>query len=319
MKTFKQYFEESAEGMGNLYHNTGIVVLFNMLRDNAIRLTYSSAIESEEMKYKKHPFFLSTARVKFGKHAMGGNFKSDYFSQVMVNIDKAKLRKYGIKYEDWDYWGDNFKSLPSFREEEEVRIFSSDDRLAPLNKFVDSIHVFISKDNQEVNRYYLEKIAELQNSVNIPIYFYENPTAYKTQQTKLAVKDITSVLNAMAPVGAEDNEYFDARLNTNRARESGDFLIKTLLKIYNGQYDKNNEAPGPDKYTTERRIFDYLYSYDGLYSILSDFHGAMRNHPPAFKQWHKAMLKAGATNTKEFVKIIQKVTQEKYDPYGNLK
>lgn len=314
----RDYVLEKTEGLGNLYHATDLSKLSKIMSDNAIRLTFASAVGSEILEDEKNPFFLSTSRQKFGRYASGGDFKTKYFTNVTIDIDIDKLKRYGVKFKDWDYWGDEYKSLPSFKEEQEIRIMYNKDTLEPLYKFVDSIHVYVGGDNKEYIRYHMEYINSLKDKVNVPVYFYDNANAFKMQRTEYAITDINEFLRDFPELEPEDSERFNVN-KKNKERDRGDFLIKTLLKIYNGTYDKDNPDVGPDKYTNEDRIFKYLVSFDGMSSIMSDFHNAFRHHPPAFKQWASEMRKAGVKNTKDFVKLIQDVAYETYDVYGNKK
>tara|TARA_R110000822_G_scaffold138956_1_gene276551 strand:+ start:509 stop:1480 length:972 start_codon:yes stop_codon:yes gene_type:complete len=318
MKTFKSYVTEKSEGVGNLYHTTALQTLNEIIKDDAIRLTFSSAIESEEISNPNTPFFLSTSRKKFGNYA-SKDFKSEYFPAVTINIDIDKLKKYGIPFKDWDYWGDSFKKVPDYREEEEVRIFNKDDKLGPLNKFIDEIHVFVSKSEH----FAAHTKHNVQNIINshpkVPIYFYDNALAYKTQRSEFAIKDIGVFVNKLRSPSDEEAERWTDDVRNNKYRDEGDFLIKTMLKIYAGKFNKDKQDPSPSRYTTEARLFEYVMAYDGIATIMNDFHGAMRHHPPAFKQWDMAMKKAGVSNTRDFVEKIRETAQSLYDVYGNRK
>jgi hypothetical protein len=320
MNTFESFYNsiinEKTEGFGNLYHTTNLFNLYHIVKQQNLKLTYSSAIGSEDMKYKKHPFFLSTSRVKFGNYAQGGDFKSEYFSNVTINIDIHKLKKYGITFKEWDYWGDEFKKIPTFKEEQEVRIFYKEDKL-PINKVVDEIHVFIKKGKKNTVQG-KNALLFINSQANVPTYFYHDPLAYKTQNTNKAIPDVESALNEIETEKPYEGDSPNFR-STKKDADKGDFLIKTLLKIYKGNFNKDRQEPPVSKYTTEDRIFETLWSdYNGgVSSIMTDFHNVFRQHPPTFKQWHREMMKAGANNTLEFVKIIQKYMNEHYDVYGN--
>ena len=318
MKTFKSYVTEKSEGVGNLYHTTALQTLNEIIKDDAIRLTFSSAIESEEISNPNTPFFLSTSRKKFGNYA-SKDFKSEYFPAVTINIDIDKLKKYGIPFKDWDYWGDSFKKVPDYREEEEVRIFNKDDKLGPLNKFIDDIHVFVSKSDTFAGhtKHHVQNIINMHP--NVPIYFYDNALAYKTQRNEFAIQNIEAFINELESASEDETERWNDNSRQQSQRDEGDFLIKTMLKIYAGKFNKDKQDPSPSRYTTEARLFEYVMAYDGIATIMNDFHGAMRHHPPAFKQWDMAMKKAGVSNTRDFVEKIRETAQSLYDVYGNRK
>tara|TARA_R110000824_G_scaffold301280_1_gene489283 strand:- start:105 stop:1151 length:1047 start_codon:yes stop_codon:yes gene_type:complete len=324
MKSFKQYVTEKVEGLGNLYHTTSLGALRQIINDNALRLTYSSAIEAETLTLQKpnKPFFLSTSRVKFGNYA-SKDFKSEYVPDVTINIDIAKLKKYGIPFKDFDYWG-QFKgeTSPDYREEQEIRIFHNDDKLGPLENFLDSIHIFIKKSGRNIQgvKYSIQQIRK--KNPNVPIYFYDNILAYKTQRSEFAIQDIESYLNTIESAPEEESENWGDD-TPHWLTAEGDFLIKSLLKIYTGKYNKDKQAPSPTRYATEEIIFGNLmnvyFDNEGLNSIMTNFHNVTRKHPPAFKQWDMAMKKAGAKDTRAFVKMIQDNALKLYDVYGNRK
>ena len=305
MKTFKQYLKEATVGSGDLYHSTHTNHLVDMLKDNAIRLTYSSAVEAEPMKEPKNPFFLSTSRTMFGKYRHSGDYKTDTFGGVVtINLSIDSLKRYGVKLSDFDYWGPSFNKLPNFKEEEEVRLFYSKDKLAPLNKFVDSIHIFVAGREYNHRPFDLRAIYEASKTVNVPIYYYENMQAFKSQRTQYAIKDVPAYIQGLTfdPSTAEyygrSNEY------TQQDREKGDTLITNLLKIYKGQYDPEDKE--------QYKLYRNLTAIDGPQIISSAFHNAFRAHPEQFPEWHREVLKSGSKNTKEFVnKIIDKVVKDR--------
>lgn len=295
MKSFQSFCLESTIGSGNLYHATGATQLVSMLQDDAIRFTYSSAVQAEPMKYPKHPFFLSTSRTMFGKYVHHGDYKTDSFSSdVIINLSIDKLRKYGVKLFDFDYWGPSFNKLSQFREEEEVRIFYNKPKLSPMNRFVDSIHVYVGGDGYGYRPFAVRESYELSKRLNVPIYYYENLQGFKSQRTTYAIKNVGSYINGLS-FDPETEGFYNTRRRVHR-RDEANLLITNLLKIYNGEYDQTDKE--------QYRLFRTLTAFDGPQIISSNFHNAFREHPENFTEWHRAMIKSGSKNTQEFVKKI---------------
>ena len=306
----KIYFDilwEAVEGEGDLYHATDIFNTLSMLKEDAVKLTLQVGAEGFLKKAQKL-FFLSTSRVKYGRYVHGGNYKHPIKRTLAtIDISKANLKRYGVPFSDVDYWGDEFKKLPNFQEEQEVRIFHSTDKLAPISQFVSSIHVCIglSSADTEIAENIKEALLEIQKWANlrkVPCFFYttdNNSNAYKGQFTQKAISDLPTFLNKFTVTGkqsVEDRAYY-SNLH-QRIQSSADSDIENIWNVYVGKIDETNKK--------QKRLLDTIlyYPHDALPTLEADFHNAFRKHPPHFKLMAKEMKRLKMTSTREFIKHI---------------
>lgn len=228
-----------------LYHGLGWDALYNILKENTIKLGFSQSANAINNEY---PFYLSASR----------NNKTKYTTHCTLVLDGRKIGN-NNKIKSYDYWGSSFHSVPGYRDEEmEERIFSNDPTLYPANKYISSIHVMVYKDAPHSFKYYLES-DRLAKELDIPIYFYTNEQAYKQLRTSYASDSFENVIQTNA-LDMDDKTIHDRR--EYRAK-----YYQTMVDIYNNKIDEKS----PDLHEVEKDIDRYLpYHEDDMITNIMD-------------------------------------------------
>lgn len=201
-------FKESISKI--VYHGTYVDRLYEILRTNEFQLTSNLGTSSDQIG-GDYFYYLSVSRIKFGGYMR--QFSMSNVVNIVLDGDKFNHRYKGGPV---DYWGREFRSVGSSEsklrnDENEERIFSDKDSIPNATSYMKEIHISVSdkiaKDEDEYyellvdNDSYLlyKKIARMALSEGIPVYFYANPSAFKTLDKRKAKSDIVKpdLLNAI--------------------------------------------------------------------------------------------------------------------------
>lgn len=276
-----------------LYHATSIKSALQMLHTNSLNMTFATDLEHQHAA-RGQRYYLSTSRAKFSNYAdqyKGSGSKRGVSYNVMVNINAQALRGAGAQVKSVEYWGPEFRKVDGFREEQEERIFTNKPRLEPLEKFVNSIHIYI--DPEETNKYTISQALEISRIENksVPVYFYTDKNAYMGQRTEKAVKNPSGVLR--------EPEFDDDELKfKDMPRKAFDEKLWALVDIYMGKYDESNKD-----HETVMKWLKY-YHHDAHTQIAADIHNARSKHLAVLNVIAKIMRKEKTNSIREFVNLM---------------
>lgn len=295
----------------NLYHATDIFKVLQMLKDDAVKLTFQEG--ADEMGKKS--FYLSTMRSKFGHyadmyHGKGSEESGGYFKDkipanpskrtpmydAIVNLNGSAVGSVA-KVKSVEYWGPEFRKEKSFREEQEERIFSNKSEFSPLKNYVDEIHIFIKP---EPNKYFQKtflSIPKLAEERGVPVYFYTEPKYYMGQVKSKAIKeeDLERIVGIPHFEKDEEREYPPS----SRPKKE----IQALIDIY-----KENKSD-TDEYKHAVELLKY-YHYDAYPSIEADIHNAKYKHLKEFEELGRIMRKENSYSVKDFVDLLIKKAEK---------
>jgi len=168
------YLTETVE---EIYHATSINSLYNIIKDNSIKMTLSTG--SDSLVNRGKYYYLSAMRVKYGNYA-GGKYIG---KEVVIDLNRNSIRDIA-KIKSVDYWGKGFNKGMGSRDEQEERIMSDKSELSPLSKYVNSIHVYIGDKGNNISKEKLEYIRDESEKKGVRVYFYDKgeETAFKMQR-----------------------------------------------------------------------------------------------------------------------------------------
>lgn len=310
-----------------LYHATYVKPLYEMIKSNSIKLTLSMGADSFVNKSKY--YYLSAMRVKYGNYA-GGD--SERVGKVVILDLNGDAISRVAKIRNVDYWGKDFVGVKGYREEQEERIMMDKPELKPLNKYVNSIHVYVGgMDQYPVT---MEHLFYINQNADVKIYFYGkgNETAFKMQRTEKAVTDLNKLYdeskfrNPRPYVLVFNKDGIDRVGSSTYSKEEAEEAIKEFpsarivhkddleklgikktsgmeyslidfMKVYKGEYTPNKN----------KIIYSTSYS-DYIDSVMSYIHNLKSNHPEIFNDIVKEMKKVKMRNVREFIKYaIEKI------------
>jgi hypothetical protein len=160
-----------------VYHFTSSDTLINILENNVLYLSpaFHSKVEQEYAKNKL--YFLSTTRSR----------SEGFFKDIRITLDGRKLNQ---KYKGFpmDYWKGQEESPKSplqkkYSPELEDRLLSNKPIIDNANRYILRIDVMIKKKASWIP--YAYKLAK---DLNIPIFFYDDESAYALSKTDKAIK-----------------------------------------------------------------------------------------------------------------------------------
>jgi len=253
---------------GIVYHTTGINRIEEILKTNAFYLTTSVGTSSDGLA-KGYFYYLSVSRVKYGGYARS---LSDRQATIVLDGDKFNQRYKGV---DVDYWGSNWRlqnepntsieqrySAEMRNNENEERLITNDSEIPNAVKYIKEIHIcigdlnvgpdalisLIGKEDKLVDS--ISRIGRINRAYGIPIYFYDNFSAYKTQFKKKAFMTslqrsksyylaILDLLNA-GSLSALPNDYPYDRLKDYLSRGEGkwkELIVSVGNDIHNDRTD----------------------------------------------------------------------------------
>lgn len=201
-------FIEILEGATDvLYHYTNLNSAADVFAAGAFRLSTSLGTEAElALQPKGYPYYFSTTRSKTGSY-----HSSTGANAVMFVLDGRWFQqRYPVK--PVDYWGG---IAGSDRDEAEDRVYSRENEI-PLGG-VRAVHILF-REAGGTESSLLRKILIAAKTQGIETHVYDNPTAWRLQNTSKAL-GTDSVLNLTQ--GKMDPEYgaWRARRETERRAE----------------------------------------------------------------------------------------------------
>lgn len=161
-----------------LYHFTRELPLLNMLMNDEISLTYAMGSSADLNINKDKPYFFSMQTTRNG--GFGHSFNGGRLLPVKLVMDGEKLN-HNFKGGPVDYWqhrGNDKRRVEM--DEFEERLMSDKDSIQ-FSRYVKEIHFYLDKRKH----FYDEKIEtsigairKKADDLGVPIYFYEDKTAY---------------------------------------------------------------------------------------------------------------------------------------------
>lgn len=333
---FKEFYLR--EHTQALYHATFISNLYKMIKDNAIKLTYSTGADSSINRNKY--YYLSAMTVKYGKYAdTGMRMKKGIGHDVVLDLNGDAISRVA-KIRNVDYWG-------KMNDEQEERIMMDKPQLSPFSKYVNSIHIYVGSDSSDVIINMLFFINDKAEKLGIDVYFYGegNETAFKMQRIERATTDVSDLIQKPENVDLEEYKlvikYDDGKielyprgqrtLSKKDAEEMFPYFdeeeridsveIKNVSEIDELSYnfaEKNiidllnvlNEKP-----LDFHREIDFrseLLGFDAKSSILADIHNLKRQHSPVLDAFVNNMKKYKFRNDSKFIDFILDKNREYY-------
>jgi hypothetical protein len=282
----------------DLYHATNHGVLINILKDNAVKLAFAGGTDSDQRLNRGKQYFLSTMRQKYGNYAQ----RSNDFYDVIVHINGRAATAAGFKVYPVNYWG-----AIGVDSEQEERIVGDKDELTPLNKFVIDIYVLIDikvKHSFTLERYH--QLFELAKKANVPIYFYTDVPAFRSQRKEKSVKDPELLVGQ--PEWSKDDLAHKAWAATRDPEDRrSSKILKSFLKIYHEQPIDREKYP-------DKNVMNWIlyYPHDAYSQIATEIHNLKKDHPPIFREIVDIMKKHGFTTVRELVKFVIDREDKKY-------
>jgi len=331
---FKDFY--LTEHTNALYHATSLHKFASMIKDNAIKLTMSSGSDAtiNQGKY----YYLSAMRVKYGKYAGG----SDVSYDTIIDLNGTSI-SHVARIRGVDYWGKEFSSSKTFREEQEERIMMDKPELAPMSKYVNSVHVYLAErylDNPS-GLQLLSYLNETAPKTGLKVYYYSkgNETAFRMQRTERAIMDLSEFLSSynlddvyyMVYKRDDGTEFIGNHpMTKNQAlrvsEKDNRFIHKDEVEASGFTVDHSNDSLYDSEllvdflhlYRNEPTEFKNKYSlasevgyYGFINSIDSDIHNAKFKHRPILREYVKEMKKAKMRNLTEFLKFaIAKIIKD---------
>ena len=291
---YLSHFKELlTEGSSILYHATYVEYAHLILKDNKFRLTFSGATGSEDVISHGKYFYLSTSRTKYGRYAGGSDFdkpgSSVSYNCTMV-LDGQKLA-YNEKIKPVDYWGPEFakagRESGVSSDETEDRLVSNKPEIKNASKYIKEIHCYIRPEKELGQDRYYTFIRECGNlnkeagKLNIPIYFYKDASAYKTQNKTKA-----------------ETKMFSMR------RDGSD--TTSFVEILRGKYDPDNK--------NHYRVFELIghYTYDAPASLGNDLDSIRKENYPITLEVIKEFKRFKVKNYRELIKKAIDIVGEFY-------
>lgn len=319
---FKEFY--LLEHTQALYHATHINQLYEMFKDDAIKLIFSSEADTK-VNMNKY-FYLSAMTVKYGKFAEAEGH------EVVIDLNGTSISNVA-KIKNVSYWGEIGK------DEQEERIAMDKPKLSPLSKYINSIHIYI-RDSDMEHTYLGNKLFYINDNakrLGVNVYFYEegNKTAFKMQRTERAITDLTKLIDKPNIV---DNERYKLIVHFKDGTHGvfpyyGEGYTKSdaenQIQYYESDEVKNIEIknvldldiPESDKYDSEeQKIIDLLnvlnekplkfheerkfrYGLRKPY-IMGYIKNIKRKHSPILYDFVNEMKKHKFRNDEEFIDFI---------------
>ena len=212
-KSFKLIFEKHTT---DLYHSTTDTNLSSILLDNQFKLTPLKIASHDELGVyarsninpRIYPYYMSTSRSKTGHYIIGrdGNdvniIKHTPITPMIHLNGRLISTRYPIRPVNF-----HSKASNKYYQEQEDRIFSRKQFIAPANKFIVDIHIHISAiaiKRKATAAGVLDWIANydgilrninwLANKLHIPIYYYHDNVQSFMQQRRSKSSDVNRVL-----------------------------------------------------------------------------------------------------------------------------
>lgn len=240
---------EAASGV--LYHFTTLYNAVKILETKQFNLAASAGTSSEMSHQPKGTYyFLSTSRSKIGDYTL----KSFYADGVVINLNGQYLNS-RYKAKAIDYWGKVWN-----KDEMEDRIFSRKP-IIPFPKtatdLTTSIHVLFRQEKlhpDDLRPYFLRKLLLNAKLLHIPIYVYDNPESWLSQNNKKAIDPKTVI------------SYPEKNMPSKTTQS----MLKDYLKVWRELYYKNDY----EKLSSDaKRILDRMYNKtDQINKLSADIH-----------------------------------------------
>jgi hypothetical protein len=256
-----------------LYHVTDLHKFFKIVKQGKIKLNFSNVDKEASWEANLNMgkyFFFSMSHQKFGRYAHGsGGEKLDSSKNAHFNVnlvmDSDALRSEG-KLIETDYWEHSSYA----NDEKEIRFISDKQVLSPLEKYIMEVHIYynpkISNHDYPKQINVVKKLLKLKDMIDVPLYFYDDSSAYRLQ-LKAKAKLIEDIIPRDMKIDREKNRY------RSRVDEGVYQDVQDIIDLLKGNYDEGNKR--------HRRILEYIRSYPRDFDthIGSNLHNARSRHP----------------------------------------
>lgn len=310
------------EVLENLYHATTVDKLLNILKDDAIKFTFTTDVERKVDGSGKN-YMLCTSRSKYGGYALRQSK-----SVVIVLNGRAIENSRDVKIKSVDYFGYNYwKDSPENNETEERILSNLRDNFSPLKKYVKEILVMLHlRDNnhnkhdptwivQLIKNYYIP-IAEFAKTSPIPIYFFSDaidPKAgsyYKSHRTERGL-NANEFLNHLNNI-LLSSDYNQIKTEPLYQRTHSFFTNKTVkqLGILIDLVDHPEKYNGVEYHTIDedaRYVIDYVMYYNRELEnhFGADIHNLRWEHPVILKVLAASMHKHKCKTFKSYLEYLK--------------
>lgn len=213
-----------------VYHYTSLNNMLRVCKTNEIVLSTSIGTDADAPKYRKENFFLSLTRNKSNKTGYAYKF-SNFGARIEFNGQSLSQRYHG---EPFDYWGDTMgkqayvKDMVNYKQtfnsnkptqyqtqnrtEAEDRIYSHDDTIPNVSKYITRIDILINenfKDKdilEEQCRYaYYISISDLSSKV----FIYNNSNDFNKQSNNIINSEIKEMFGYKGKYSTEFKSYYE--------------------------------------------------------------------------------------------------------------
>lgn len=284
-----------------VFHNTTLNGLVKILRSNQFNLTNMLGNPSDT-KSKNKFFYLSLSRIKHGGYAQ-------FMDDVVLVLDGDKLNQTNSGT-SVDYWGDMKPKSTSERGKEEfLRYNENEDRLLSnrpvikdASKYIQEIHINISKYKTDIPDYVKDAIL-LCEKLGINCYIYDNKEAWKLQDKRKSINIDTSDHTI-------SEEIAHKKLTPDRIKSSIDFLVdcyndyKAPYELYQIDYASglmaniSNFKSDPDVNTSLLKLISLMKKEK--VNTLSEFIEIIKNRSIEKEQSHEKE----STRMEEFINKV---------------
>lgn len=258
-----------------VYHFTYLNNIINILETN--KITLSSALGSTaDLKPNRGKFnFLSTTRSKSSGYKRGN-------TKIVLDGQKLNYNYKSIPLDYWGYsknpkdWTDKSAYIQALGSEQEDRIVSDKTTIPNFKKYILAIHVNIS--NYKRNK--LNKIKDLANQNNIPLYLYSSQENWEKQINNIDINTI--------PQNSEEDDYHNMSSNTHyREYDLASAIAYNNPENYKKIIDYINDETEIKSFNEHlsKRIYEWFsinasYKDDAIAVIMSIIHNNRSTHKP---------------------------------------
>lgn len=294
-----------------LYHATTLNNLYKILKQDALNLSFTSFsdVSADSLVNKEKHFFLSMSQDKYGRYARADkridlSHKPPY--DVVFNMNTNMIGSFG-KLIDVNYWGDLRRDYDD--DEKEIRLVSNKQSLTPLEKYINSIHVYVDKydnNSKDFRNEYISKvikeIVKLSNNIQTPIFFYESPAHFKLQILKKS-KTPEEVMDIISGKDLDEDEMRRLTRNDIYGKKQLEGLIEILK-------DDNVDDYSEDA----KKIFNMTrYHWDFVPSMDATLHNFKRTHDPILSELVRWFSNRGIKSMKDLQEFVTKKANDYYN------
>ena len=288
MKLDNLYESLLEEGISPIvYHSTQSSMLENILSQNELRLAPVFAKPSEASMHTPKMYFLSTARTRTGKYHQGRHHSA------LIKLDGRRLAN-NLKGMAVDYWGQDYRGFSNGAYEEEDRIFSDQQSIKDITKFILGIDLVDDLKNPR----FVRKLAIFCKTRDIPFRVFTTPRDMVAQQNEV---DLNTIIDE--PSKKQPEKYYR---NIRRPNPDGykEGLIGLFVALKFSPEDRHKLSAGMEKQLGE---FISKLRYRDLSGIEADLHMSQNSpdHRNMMFEVSKMLKKNGYRYWKDAIPMLE--------------